>query len=259
VARMARSEPPISEDEWMKEKEDEKKKKGEKKEKEKKRRAEKAVKKKHEVVKVDGDSSDEDIGTVRGYKLNKDGKKTSFFNNDMTDEQKALIGDIAPKAIDSTPQPIAAVARKASDGASSWNKAGTWEEKDTSEWCKQTLETALSKVEVEANSLTSKVAKVDDMAGDASVVVIRAKKRYVFDLSCSLNFEIHNDEEDKVGKGKMKLLEISSTAADEGEWEVELEWKKGGSDAKVKAACGQLVEAVKGQLTSWVADFNAQY
>lgn len=47
------------------------------------------------------DDSDDDLGTdkVRGYKLTSDGRKTSFFNNELTDEAKALIGDIAPKPI----------------------------------------------------------------------------------------------------------------------------------------------------------------
>ena len=36
---------------------------------------------------------------IRGYKLNKDGKKTSFFNNDLTEEAAKLIGDIAPKKV----------------------------------------------------------------------------------------------------------------------------------------------------------------
>ena len=151
VSRMARSEPPISEEEWKKEKEEEKKKKDEE-EKKKKKEEERAKssarkeKKKHEVVTVDGDSSDDDIGEIRGYKTNKFGQKTSFFNNDLTDETKALIGDIAPKAI-SVPSAPGGPGGGGSGGGSAWNKAGTWEERDTSEWCREELKKVLGGIE----------------------------------------------------------------------------------------------------------------
>jgi len=62
---------------------------------------------------------------VRGYKVNKDGKKTSFFNNDLTDEAKQLIGDITPKQITAEIKGV-----QGEKGKSAWNHAGTWEEKD---------------------------------------------------------------------------------------------------------------------------------
>lgn len=39
---------------------------------------------------------------IRGYKLTSDGKKTTFFNNEMDSITKALIGDIAPRLVDSS-------------------------------------------------------------------------------------------------------------------------------------------------------------
>ena len=38
-------------------------------------------------------------GEMRGYKITADGRKTTFFNNDLDDEARALIGDIAPKKV----------------------------------------------------------------------------------------------------------------------------------------------------------------
>jgi tetratricopeptide (TPR) repeat protein len=266
VSRMAKSEPPVSFDDWKAEKDavkkaEEDKKKKEEEERARKKREEKKAKK-HEVVKVDGDSSDDDIGNLKGYKLTSDGRKTSFFNNELTEEQKGLIGDITPKAIEVASIPEAPQRISSEQGASAWNKAGTWEEKDTSEWCRTTLTELLGDVDHEGDTLSAKVTKVDDMAGDSSVVVVAGKKRYVFDITCVLPFEVCAvDKEGKaVGKGKLKLHDISSTAAADGEWEVEVEWKKGSGDAGVKEiVVKQLVEGVKQALSTFVQRFNSQY
>lgn len=39
---------------------------------------------------------------LRGYKTTSDGRKTTFFNNELDEKTKELIGDITPKAIDGT-------------------------------------------------------------------------------------------------------------------------------------------------------------
>lgn len=54
---------------------------------------------------------------VRGYKI-VNGKKTSYFHNELSEEAKELIGDIAPKKIDAAT--AEAVAAPAPAGASAW-------------------------------------------------------------------------------------------------------------------------------------------
>ena len=39
-------------------------------------------------------------GDMRGYKVDSQGRKTTFFNNELDDKTKALIGDIAPKKVE---------------------------------------------------------------------------------------------------------------------------------------------------------------
>ena len=64
---------------------------------------------------------------VRGYKI-VGGKKTSYFHHEMTEEEKKLIGDIAPKKLDANAAAATATsAEPVVEGASAWNKAGTWE------------------------------------------------------------------------------------------------------------------------------------
>ncbi|KAL7524167.1 hypothetical protein ACHAWF_000841, partial [Thalassiosira exigua] len=61
---------------------------------------------------------------VRGYKIRSDGKKTSYFDREIDDEAKRLIGDIAPKKLgegggSEGPKKI----DSAAEGTSAWNKA----------------------------------------------------------------------------------------------------------------------------------------
>jgi len=53
--------------------------------------------KKTTVTEGDEPEADEDLDNVRGYKKLADGRTTTYFNNELTEEAKALIGDIAPK------------------------------------------------------------------------------------------------------------------------------------------------------------------
>ena len=77
-----------------------------------------------ETVNETGDSEFTKSDHVRGYKIRSDGKKTSFFDREISDDAKKLIGDIAPKKLgeasnDFAPKPIAAA-----EGTSVWNTAG---------------------------------------------------------------------------------------------------------------------------------------
>lgn len=73
-----------------------------------------------------------EVAGMKGYKKTTDGRVTTYFNNELTDETKALIGDIAPKKLESTT--AGAGERRENEAADSnvsvWNKAGTWESRD---------------------------------------------------------------------------------------------------------------------------------
>jgi hypothetical protein len=57
---------------------------------------------------------------MRGYKV-VNGKKTSYFHHEMTEEEKALIGDITPQRIDPEAQAAAVAPTVAVEGMSQWN------------------------------------------------------------------------------------------------------------------------------------------
>jgi hypothetical protein len=121
------------EEDKKKAEEEEKKKAKEAKQKEKdaaKRKAREASKK-DDVVTVDDE--DDDLGSIaKGYKQKSTGAKTSYFDNELSDRDKALIGNITPQKIEKSPSPKKASGEKT--GQSKWNMAGTWEERDTTKW-----------------------------------------------------------------------------------------------------------------------------
>jgi tetratricopeptide (TPR) repeat protein len=70
-----------------------------------------------------------EAANMRGYKLTADGRKTTFFNRELDEQTKALIGSIAPQKLDA-PAAVATDSSKSQGGASAWNTAGTFEAVD---------------------------------------------------------------------------------------------------------------------------------
>ena len=90
-------------------------------------------KKEVKEVEVEEEEDEENENKIRGYKLTKDGRKTTFFNNEMDEQTKALIGSIAPQQIEGSD---VALGGGVSNGGSAWNVAGTFESVDH---CKKML------------------------------------------------------------------------------------------------------------------------
>lgn len=174
----------------------------------------------------DNEDDDKDLEklNLRGYKKTADGRVTTFFNNDLDEEAKKLIGDIAPKKID--PNDSAAIiggfsttAAQSNSSGSAWNSAGTYEERILTPWamneltsrmqaikstvpasevscCQQASSSSeLLKLVLENDSPVStslishievEVCKVENISGDAQVSMIRGKKKYICDFSLDL-------------------------------------------------------------------------
>jgi len=150
---------------------------------------------------------------VKGYKV-VNGKKTSYFHNELTDEAKKLIGDIAPKRLEEAP--ANAIPKDAPEGASAWNKAGTWEEKDVSSWAKDTLKAALLSTTYtlpegspDAGAVAS-VLKVDKCDGHASFATVRGKKRYIYEFHVKLSWQLELSS-NTTCQGMMAFPDIDGT------------------------------------------------
>ena len=317
VKRMSNNEDAVTFEEYEKEikdkeEEEEKARKKAKKHKEEQdrrtREAQRKERRKLEEEGGDDDDDDDDILTetelrsLRGYKKTSDGRTTSYFTREQTDEEKKLLGSIAPKKLEPVPvtttnynadESNLSMKTKASprhtdssiSSSSAWNQAGTWEEKDTSEWCNQALERFLkdSKVSVclgdtedSTSSVDACVTKVKDLEGDASVAFVSGKKRFVFDYSTELSFEIscrvnngmdtegdNNMKNLVIAKGSIGLPDISSASISDEDIEVQImKWKKAPKDQYEQQATecrNKLVDKVREQVHNFVLEFNSQY
>lgn len=302
VKRMSNNEEAISFEDWEKEQkkkqeeEEEARKKAKKQEEDRKRaerQAAKAAAKKDEPEDSDDDElTEKEMAMMRGYKKTKDGRTTSYFSRDVPEEEMALLQQAAgPKLIGSasstaTPLPDGQVPSPSGNAAASaWNQAGTWEEKNTTEWCTSCLKEQLTSATVAslASLYSAKVTQVKDLTGDASVVLTRGRKRYVFDYHLSVQFDvIHvsegvtaediDEEEPDEGKsptetvvatGTLRLPDISSTVTiDELEIEPSSDWKKKPSEshsAGVLECRSALVEQIREKAQCFVTEFNSQY
>lgn len=136
---------------------------------------------------------DEDLKGLRGYKKTSDGRTTSYFNNEMDEQTKALIGDITPQAISETS--VTAAQTTGSAAPSAWNTAGTFESKNKTEWAKTRISELLKNTKSSSAGIDITVEGVKDVEGDAEIIMNRGKKKAIYELSCSIAFEASLDNE----------------------------------------------------------------
>ena len=175
-------------------------------------------------------------GALRGYKLNAEGRKTSYFNHDLDEEAKALIGDITPQKIDTSAYSggsSAAAGGTSAAGASAWNAAGTWEERNLNGWCAARLaELFASGTPVPLNGVDEKVkvpsndendgswrlevsGALEEVTAEASVCVSRGKRRSLLEVSFTLPWRLakqHADQKEIAVCGKVTFPDISGDA-----------------------------------------------
>ena len=165
-------------------------------------------------VETDGDTSFTKSEHVKGYKI-VNGKKTSYFHNELSEEAAKLIGDIAPKKLSANDQP-ASTSTNGADGTSAWNKAGTWEEKDVSTWAIDSLQARLMAVSYTfpasspAPDAIVRTRKAT-VSGHASVATVRGKKRYIYELILKLEWEFEDSANGHDAHGILNFPDFDGT------------------------------------------------
>ncbi|KAL9184987.1 hypothetical protein ACHAXT_002764 [Thalassiosira profunda] len=210
---------------------------------------------------------------VRGYKIRSDGKKTSYFDREISEEAKKMIGDIAPKKLgdvganDNAPKPIAAA-----EGTSAWNKAGTWEERDVTPWAKETLKAQLLTAEYVlpdgspspgAHAVVSKVTKLE---GHASHAAVRGKKKYIYEFTLTLQWVLTlGDDHKQTCHGEMTFPDVDGTCALGEGYDIHNFAVDGSSAAGTGPLLdrfvrdGGLRESIHKAIDDWVEMFRATY
>ena len=220
-----------------------------------------AAKEEKSTTMTDEDELDEDLKGVnlRGYKTLPDGRKTTFFNMEIPPEEKARLAaenrpkPIAPGSAAAT-NPAAAQPSKVSGNgvsgsgapslaSSSWNTAGTFEERDVTKWAEDKIKAAVlgatSICDVNASeSVLVEATAVNAFDGHASVSFIRGKKKYPFDMSFDVAWTCELSSGASVS-GKLHVREFSSESPD---LDTELRWD---SRASAGASAAKLADHVK--------------
>ena len=148
----------------------------------------------------------------------------TYFHREVTPEDRALLGDCAPKLLSrtssssvagtpsrpgsgsvsgsvntsvkthstggtsvSTPSPHASRVQE-----SLWNTAGTWEERDYSKWGKSRLKSLLEHIVVYLPDKQGKVnvTDVSHIEGDASMIHIRGRNKLIYDFSLHVHWKV---------------------------------------------------------------------
>jgi len=201
---------------------------------------------------------EQEVG-MRGYKTTADGKTTSYFHTEITEEAKELIakqGFGKPVKLDA---PVEDKEGKA--GGSTWNQAGTYEERGMLKHVKEKLPEVLKALTFDLpQGGTVSVSGVADIAGDASITTARGKRKHLLDLTFNVEYDMKVG--DDTGKGKFCYTEV--TANDDDDFEVTCEVGsdtapslKGIIDIYVKPAGSGLQGMVDKAILKFIADFKA--
>lgn len=275
VKRMAKGDDAISFDDWEKDRKEQQK---QKKEEDKRRlgklqKARASSKASQSVVHDDSDEelTESELSMLRGYKKTSDGRTTSYFTREMSEAEKQILGNTAPQKLNAAPvAPSPAVISPASSSAgkgkaSAWNQAGTWEEKNATDWCTPHLQSKLLSTTTRLSATDDYIGvitTVNDLTGEASVALTGGKKRYIFDYHLTLQYEIRDNSDDTaIASGSLKLPDICSTSHEELEVDV-MAWSKAPiSDLESDATeCRTLLIAeVRAAVQQFVKDFNDHY
>jgi len=199
--------------------------------------------------------------SMRGYKVLADGRKTTFFNRELSEEDKKILGEIKHEKLVTPSEETTHL----ESGASVWNTGGTFEERQFTEWARDRLTVLLKEVccpvsikdaDGDVDTEDIKVTEVLDLEGDASIAFTRKKKRHIFDFNLSVKWSVILDGENITGI--IFFPDISGDSVIEGEdLEFELRWSdrakakqnesaitKVMKDTSVKGMPGRLVTAI---------------
>jgi activator of HSP90 ATPase len=158
---------------------------------------------------------------------------------------------------------------------SSWNYAGTWEERDLTELSKQKIRDSclsIKNIEIDPGVQVS-ISAVDKIEGEAQIVMTRGKKRHLYDFNLKLDFEItcHGSQANidtasaetkasevvkKSFKGSLSYGDVSPQSS----LESAIKWKKlpsGMYETRVKDAIQTLHQEVQAKLKQFENEYCA--
>lgn len=203
-------------------------------------------------------------GVFRGYKKTSDGRTTTFFNNELDETTKALIGDIAPKKLDAPDVPAVVPAPAAA--GSVWNTAGTFEERICTPWAQSRLEELFTDMQVDALPLDSVISLTKSaFSGDAAITRNRGKVKHVYDFTATCEWKLTVMESSSVPESCCGTIVMNDITGDKDyEFEVTVDSAKkrpsheaaGMIDSHIKR--GRLQQQMVAACNTFHEEFNAK-
>eukprot|EP01036_Dinobryon_divergens_P032087 gene32088-41606_t len=186
--------------------------------------------------------------------------KLPYFHRTLSPEENALIGDITPKPLSSTTS--SETSGKISDG-SAWNSAKTWEERDCSSWARGVLKATLIEkaTELQSGIYLLQFKSFTDVSGDAQITHIRGTARFMYEMSFSCSFSLHDTASKKKHEGKLSVADVINDQLDDMEITVD-SWTTGQTpaNADLKAIKTFLTgKTMKKYLKDAIELFNQKY
>jgi activator of HSP90 ATPase len=166
-----------------------------------------------------------------------------------------------------TPAPVPAAAA----GASVWNQAGTWEEKDLTKWAKTTLQEQIENTKYilpassPAPGAEVVVTKVKTLDGHASCAVARGKKRYIYEFMVKLEWKLSSSGSDLECTGSLAIPDIDGTIDLGDGYEIHEFAVDSVSDNSLRPLIDRFVhrggfhDALNASIDDWVRKFKSEY
>jgi len=189
--------------------------------------------------------------------------KLPYFHRTLSEEDVALIGDIAPKRISvcaaEGAEEVEAEDRKLSS-SSKWNSAGTWEERNCTQWSKDNIKAKMARITAKRDDYEVCIECCDDITGHANIATVRGKPKFLFEFDIHLKFEVSSTTKDSTFKGNLVLSEVQNDQIDDAELRVD--WKgtsPSGSEAKTVRGLlleGELKKVVLDRLKAYETEYR---
>lgn len=218
-----------------------------------------APKKKEAAPAENSTAEEEDEEQIRGYKILADGRKTSFFDHQMSEEEKLLLGyersgdgslNLKPKQL--TAEEIKALEDKTKSNAgegSVW-AGNTWEDRKMNSWAEAKLRELAGPCMATIGEDTIAVKEVESFTGTASIYVKQGKKKYFYDLTFKLKWEIKSLD----ASGTLEYKDIVQDDVEDADVTPTI---KLGSNTK--DAVRKLVKALQVELLQALTNFNTEF
>lgn len=205
------------------------------------------------------DDDNEEGEQIRGYKILPDGRKTSFFDHQMTEEEKKLLGyersgdgslNLKPKQLSAEEAKALEEEQKSSAGASSVWAGNTWEDRKMNDWAETKLRELTAGCTATAGEDTIVMKEVESFTGTASVYVKKGKKRYFYDLSFKLKWEIESLD----ASGTLDYKDVVQDDVEDGDVCPQVKLGSNTSDPVRK-----LVKALQAEVLGALTNFNTEF